>query len=58
MVAFSQGNWYCFDIVHMVLDFGMSALFKEQETCACCKLLSYYDGQISKVSCWYQCYTG
>lgn len=34
-LAFSQGNWYCFDIVRMVLDFGMSALFKEQETCAC-----------------------
>lgn len=34
-LAFSQGNWYCFDIVHMVLDFGMSTLFKEQEMCAC-----------------------
>lgn len=39
VVAFSQENWYCFDIVHMVLDFGMSALFKEQETCACCGVI-------------------
>lgn len=39
VVAFSQKNWYCFYIVHMVLDFGMSALFKEQEMSTCCGVI-------------------